>query len=122
MRSGEIWTLRDDVYASKARPVIVVQARELERFDSVILCLLTSYDSTDIPNRVKINPDKDNALTQPSYVMTDKIVTVNKALLGRKIGCLCEAQMAEVRENLAILLGIKINPMLQESCSGKEKR
>ncbi|MCI1747782.1 MAG: type II toxin-antitoxin system PemK/MazF family toxin [Acidipropionibacterium sp.] len=40
MQRGEIWTLRDDRYASKARPVVVVQG-DLEQFDSVVLCLLT---------------------------------------------------------------------------------
>jgi mRNA interferase MazF len=39
MQRGEIWTLRDDRYASKARPVVVVQG-DLEQFDSVVLCLL----------------------------------------------------------------------------------
>jgi mRNA-degrading endonuclease toxin of MazEF toxin-antitoxin module len=26
MKRGEVWTLRDDAYASKARPVVIVQA------------------------------------------------------------------------------------------------
>lgn len=29
MRRGEAWTLRDDSYASKARPVVVVQSDEV---------------------------------------------------------------------------------------------
>ena len=48
MKRGEIWTLRDRQYASKARPVIVIQNDAFDAFDSVILCLFTTYDSSKI--------------------------------------------------------------------------
>ena len=54
MRRGEIWTLQDRNYAAKARPVVIVQNDSYNSFDSVILCLLTSYDSSDISTRVPI--------------------------------------------------------------------
>lgn len=107
MHSGEIWTSRDDAYASKARPVVVVQDAEVENFDSIVLCLLTSFDSDNISTRVKVRPTADNALTRDSFVMTEKIVTVDKALLGKKIGFLDELTMKEIRNQLAFLLGIK---------------
>ena len=52
MKRGEIWTLQADGYASKPRPVVIVQSDAVDRFDSVITCLLTSYDSSDIVKRV----------------------------------------------------------------------
>lgn len=107
MHSGEIWTLRDDAYASKTRPVVVVQDAEVENFDSIVLCLLTSFDSDNISTRVKVRPTADNVLTRDSFVMTEKIVTVDKALLGKKIGFLDELTMKEIRNQLAFLLGIK---------------
>lgn len=105
MHSGEIWTLRDDAYASKARPVVVVQDAEVENFDSIVLCLLTSFDSDNISTRVKVRPTADNALTRDSFVMTEKIVTVDKALLGKKIGFLDELTMKEIRNQLAFFTG-----------------
>ena len=36
MKRGEVWTLRDDQYASKARPVIIVQNDEYSDFDSIM--------------------------------------------------------------------------------------
>ena len=33
MKRGEIWTLRDRRYASKARPVIVIQNDAFDNFD-----------------------------------------------------------------------------------------
>lgn len=45
MKRGEIWTLRDREYASKARPVVIIQSDKHDSFDSVILCLFTTYKS-----------------------------------------------------------------------------
>ena len=81
MKRGEIWTLQDKHYASKARPVVVIQSDKHDSFDSVILCLFTSYESGDISTRVRIEPSSENGLQKVSYVMTDKIVTVDKSML-----------------------------------------
>ena len=54
MKRGEIWTLRDRQYASKARPVIVIQNDAYDNFDSVILCFFTTYDSSEIEVRVPV--------------------------------------------------------------------
>jgi mRNA-degrading endonuclease toxin of MazEF toxin-antitoxin module len=45
MERGELWTLKDRNYASKTRPVVIVQANSESNFDSVILCLFTTFDS-----------------------------------------------------------------------------
>lgn len=78
MKRGEIWTLQDKHYASKARPVVAIQSDKHDSFDSVILCLFTSYESGDISTRVRIEPSSENGLQKVSYVMTDKIVTVDE--------------------------------------------
>lgn len=106
MRRGEVWTLRDDRYASKARPVVIVQSDEVAGFDSVVLCLLTSYDSSGIPTRVPIEPSEGNGLIKKSYVMTDKIASVGRGLLGCRIGMLAEDEMEAVSRQLAVVLGL----------------
>lgn len=77
MRCGERLTLQDKNYASKARPVVVIQSDKHDVFDSVILCLFTTFESGDISTRVRIEPSAENGLQKVSYVMTDKIVTVD---------------------------------------------
>ncbi|MDF7665612.1 type II toxin-antitoxin system PemK/MazF family toxin [Bifidobacterium sp. ESL0745] len=52
----------------------------------MVTCLLTSYDSQDMPTRVRIEPSTRTGLNKVSYAMTDKIVTVSRELLGKKIG------------------------------------
>ena len=106
MKRGEIWSLRDRQYASKARPVVIIQSDKHESFDSVILCRFTTYDSSSIPTRVLIQASLQNGLYKDSYVMTDKIVTVDKSLLGEKIGSLTEKDMEAVSVQLKAILDL----------------
>jgi mRNA interferase MazF len=106
MKRGEVWTLQDKNYASKARPVVIVQDDDHNTFDSVILCLFTTYESADISTRVLIKSSVENGLLKDSYVMTDKIVTVDKKILGECIGMLSDDDMKAVSEQLIIILGL----------------
>lgn len=106
MKRGEIWTLQDKHYASKARPVVIIQSDKHDSFDSVILCLFTSYESGDISTRVRIEPSSENGLQKVSYVMTDKIVTVDKSMLGKRVGVLSDDDMLAVSEQLRAILGL----------------
>jgi mRNA interferase MazF len=106
MKRGEVWTLQDKNYASKARPVVIVQDDDHNTFDSVILCLFTTYESADISTRVLVKSSVENGLLKDSYVMTDKIVTVDKGILGDKIGVLTEKDMEAVSRQLRIILGL----------------
>lgn len=47
MKGGEIWTLQDRHYASKARPVVVIQSDRDDSFGLLILCLFASFGSED---------------------------------------------------------------------------
>ena len=95
---GEIWTMRDDLYASKARPVVIVQSDEISGFDSVVLCLMTTF--------VRVEPSAENGLERTSFVMTDKIASVSCGMLGKRIGILERDRMDEVTEKLALVLGL----------------
>jgi len=107
MKRGEVWTLRDDKYASKARPVVILQSNDVNQFDSVIICLFTTYDSSAITTRVFIPADTENGLMKDSYVMTEKIVTVDKRELGGRIGFLHSEKLDEISKQLMIVLDIK---------------
>lgn len=104
LRRGEIWTLRDNRYAAKARPVLVVQS-DLSQLDSVVLCLLTSFERPDA-ERPRVEPTPDNGLIKTSYVMADKLVTVRQDELGTRVGVLTEVQMRAVSRQLARVLAI----------------
>ena len=101
--------MKDRDYAAKARPVVIVQADIEGNFDSIILCLFTTYVSDDISTRIKIEPNTENGLEKTSYVMTDKIITVDKALLGNRIGSLSNNEMHQISGKLAKILNIHKN-------------
>jgi len=105
MKRGEIWTLHDARYASKARPVVIVQ-RDIADFDSVIVCLLTSFNRQGAPSRVSLKPSPTNGLKKTSYVMADKLLTVRQDELGGKIGALTNEQVHAVSCSLARVLAI----------------
>jgi len=109
VKRGELWTLKDRSYAAKARPVVIVQANSEDNFDSVILCLFTTFDSENIFTRVKIEPTAENGLEKVSYVMTEKIITVEKTMLGKHIGDLTHSEMHLVAGKLAKVLDIHKN-------------
>ena len=48
MKRGEVWTLQDKNYASKSRPVVVIQSDKYDMFESIILCLFTSFESDNL--------------------------------------------------------------------------
>ena len=106
MKRGEIWTLRDDGYASKARPVVIIQSDNVNNFDSIILCLFTTFESDQLTNRVFISADSTNGLKKDSYVMTEKIITVDKRELGERIGKLTASQMKDIADQLVVVLGL----------------
>jgi mRNA interferase MazF len=114
MKRGEIWTLKDKNYAAKIRPVVIVQADNENNFDSIILCLFTTFDSENIPMRIKIEPTSENGLEKTSYVMTEKIVTVEKTMLGKHIGNLSNNEMHIIAGKLAKILEIHKNDI--EEC------
>ena len=106
MKHGEIWTLQDKNYASKARPVVVIQSNNHDVFNSVILCLFTTFESSDISTRVRIEPSAENGLQKVSFVMTDKIVTVDKKMLGIRVGVLSDDDMTAISEQLRAILDL----------------
>ena len=98
--------MSDRQYASKARPVVIIQNDAFDIFDSVILCLFASFDSSQIEIRVPVTPSPENGLHTLSYVMTDKIVTADKAMLGDKIGVLSDTDLALIAEHLRKILAL----------------
>lgn len=106
MRRGEIWTAAGGAdYAGKPRPVVIVQDDRFETA-SVTVCAFTSH-ARDAPLfRPTVAPDGANGLSVASYLMADKITTVPKAKLGRRIGRLGVADMGRLESALTVFLGL----------------
>lgn len=107
MRRGELWVAAGGGdYTGKPRPVVVVQDDRFEPSASVTVCALTS-DPTDAPLfRVSLTPTAENGLHEPCRVMVDKITTVRRERLSRRIGTLSAADMRRIDRAMLVFLGI----------------
>jgi mRNA interferase MazF len=80
-----------------------------DRFDatsSITICAFTT-DPTDAPLlRMLIQPSDRNGLTNASRLMIDKITTVPKARLGKRIGKLNDEDVVRLNRALTVFLGL----------------
>ena len=107
MRRGEIWTAAGGKhYASKLRPVLVVQDDRFDATDSITICPLTS-DPTEIPLlRIRLGPEPDTGLTQTSSIMVDKLTTMPRIKLRERVGEVSDTDMLALSRALVVFLGL----------------
>lgn len=111
MRRGEVWTVSGGKdYASKPRPVVIVQDDSFDATDSITVCSFTT-DPTDAPLfRLPVEPDERNGLRAPSRLMVDKVTTVPKSKVGERIGRLDDATVVRLNQALMVFLGLAVSP------------
>ncbi|MEB3331864.1 MAG: type II toxin-antitoxin system PemK/MazF family toxin [Synechococcaceae cyanobacterium] len=107
MKRGELWTMAGGSgYASKPRPVVIVQDDAFTARDSVTVCLITA-DSSDLPVfRVPVEPTATNGLRLVSRLMIDKVTTVPRSRLGQCIGRLAPEDLLRLNRALLVFLGL----------------
>jgi mRNA interferase MazF len=111
MRRGEIWTVAGGKdYAGKPRPVVIVQDDRFDATDSITICAFTT-DPTDAPLfRLIFEPNERNGLLSTCRLMVDKITTVPKAKVGRRIGRLDDEDMVRLNQAMMVFLGMAVSP------------
>ncbi len=93
-------------YTGKPRPAVIVQEDRFDQTASVTLCAFTT-DPTDAPLlRMLIEPTHRNGLKSASRLMIDKITTVSKARLGKRIGKLNDEDVVRLNRALTVFLGL----------------
>ena len=106
MRRGELWTAAEGThYASKPRPVLVVQDDRFDATDSITICPLTSVP-TEIPLlRIRLDPESGSGLAQPSSIMVDKLTTMPRSKLGQHIGKVSDTDMLTLARAMVVFFG-----------------
>jgi mRNA interferase MazF len=107
VKRGEVWTVsgaRD--YAGKPRPVVIVQDDRFETTDSVTICPFTTDPMPAPLFRVVVEPSEANGLIATSRLMADKITTVAKDKLGRRIGRLDDETTLRLNRAMLVFLGM----------------
>lgn len=107
MKRGEIWTVAGGPeYAGKPRPAIVLQDDAFDATASVTICPFTTH-TVDAPlMRLPIEPSDRNGLRAPSQLMIDKITTVSKKKLERRVGRLADRDLVRVNRAVIVFLDL----------------
>lgn len=107
MKRGEIWTVAGGSdYMGKPRPAVIVQDDNFSETKSVTVCPLTT-SNVDAPfMRIMIEPTVENGLTEPSFIMVDKLTTISRLKAKRQIGALKDADLEALSFAMAVFLGL----------------
>lgn len=107
MRRGEIWTVAGGPdYTGKPRPALILQDDNFIHTESITLCLLTSEPEDGPALRIPVSPTLANGLRKESRVMTDKVTTLPRSKVTKRIGEITANEMAEVDVAVMIFLGL----------------
>ena len=107
MRRSEVWTLAGGShYGGKPRPVVIVQDDRFDEIASITVCLFTTNSMPVQVFRLPVDPTDSNGLAQASWLMADKIMTVPRVRLGRRVGRLDDATMLRLNRAITVFLGI----------------
>lgn len=111
MKRGEIWTAAGGLdYAGKPRPVVILQDDRFDATASITVCGLTTNVMEAPLFRLPIEPNARNGLQAPSRLMVDKISTVPRTKIGRRIGALDAADMLRLNQAIMVFLGLAVSP------------
>jgi mRNA interferase MazF len=107
VKRGEIWTVSGGApYADKPRPAVIVQEDRFEATSSITLCAFTT-DPTEAPLlRMLVEPTDRNGLKSASRLMIDKVTTVPKARIGKRLGKLNDKDVVRLNRALTVFLGL----------------
>jgi mRNA interferase MazF len=111
MKRGDIWTVAGgNDYAGKPRPVVIVQDDSFDATASITVCALTT-DQTDAPLfRLQVEPNERNGLHAACRLMVDKITTVPKTKLGKRVGRLDDEDILRLNQAVLVFLGLAVSP------------
>ena len=114
MRRGDIWTVSGGKdYASKPRPVVIVQDDSFDATSSITICAFTT-DETEAPLfRLPVEPNERNGLSAACRLMIDKITTVPKSKIGAHIGRLDDEDILRLNQAILVFLGLAVSPRTQ---------
>jgi len=107
VKRGELWTVAGGgSYTGKPRPALVLQDDHFAGTASVTVCPLTSIRIEAPLLRLAVEPTPENGLHDTCSIMIDKITTVSRERLGRRIGHLEDAHLLRVNRALVVFLGV----------------
>ncbi len=107
MKRGEIWTVAGGgSYTGKPRPAVIIQDDNFSETGSVTICPATSNTIEAPLMRIRVEPDGTNGLRAPTRFMADKVTTVERARLGKRVGRLDPSDLKRLASAIFVFLGL----------------
>jgi mRNA interferase MazF len=107
MKRAEVWTIAGGPdYAGKPRPAVILQDDAFAGTASITLCPFTTQLVEAPLMRLAVDPTKQNGLNATSQLMVDKITTVSKSKLQKRVGTLAEEDMIRLNRAVLVFLGL----------------
>ena len=107
MKRGEIWTVAGGTaYAGEPRPAVIIQDDAFDATASIIVCALTTEPADAPLFRLPIEPNVGNGLRAPCRLMIDKITSLPKSRLGKRIGRLDDEDLVRLNRAALVFLGL----------------
>jgi len=107
VKRTEIWTVAGGPdYAGKPRPAVILQDDVFDGTASITLCPFTTRLVDALLIRLPVEPTKQNGLSVASHLMVDKITTVAKSKLQKRIGKLAQEDMVRLNRAVLVFLGL----------------
>jgi mRNA interferase MazF len=109
VRRGDIYTAAArGTYSGKPRPVVIIQD---DRFDATASVTVVPFTTNEVAApllRIAVQPSDTAGLTRLSQLMVDKVTTVPRASLTRRVGRLSDADIIQLNRALLVFLGLAV--------------
>ena len=107
MKRGEIWTVAGGPdYTGKPRPVTILQDDRFEELLSVTFCPFTTNPTPAPLFRLPVKSSEANGLKEGSSLMVDKITTLARTKVGKRIGRLDDEDIVRLNRAIVVFLGL----------------
>jgi mRNA interferase MazF len=111
VKRGEIWTVAGGGhYTDKPRPAVILQDDAFDATNSITIAAITTHETGISLVRPAIAPNEKNGLRVASRIMVDKISTVPKSKLGKRLGVLDDEAIIRLNRAVLVFLGLTISP------------
>lgn len=123
MKRGEVWTVAGGPdYTGKPRPVAILQDDRFEGLESITFCPFTTNPTPAPLFRLPVQPSDRNGLREESSLMADKITTVARVKLGKRIGRLDDEDVVRLNRAVMVFLGLAGVGQLMRNGRGSRRR
>jgi mRNA interferase MazF len=107
LKRGDLVTIAAPGDYGKPRPAVIVQADVFNNSHASITVLPLTSTIIDAPLfRITLDPSRQNGLSRVSQIMVDKVLTLPREKIGKRVGHLGNAVMNRVGRALSLWLGM----------------